>query len=65
MCLRALLPHHSDALLPGVGAGAEAMGRAGVTVIARSVVNLSHVTAPLLDSLFLCVRPNKAGARSK
>lgn len=63
MRVHALLLYHLEALLPG--AGAEAMGRAGVTVIALSVVNPSHVTAPLLDSLFLCVRPNQDGVQSK
>lgn len=63
MCLHAILLYHLDGLLPGAGAGAEAMGRAQVTVIALSVVNLSHVTAPLLHSLFLCVRQHKAGIR--
>lgn len=55
MCLNAFLLYDLDGLLPGAGAGAEAMGRARVTVIAPSVANPSHVTAPLLYSLFsLC-----------
>lgn len=63
MCLNAFLLYDLDGLLPGAGAGAEAMGRARVTVIAPSVANPSHVTAPLLYSLFLCVRQHKAGIR--
>lgn len=63
MWLKAFLLYDFDGALPGAGAGAEAMGRARVTVIALTVVNLSHVTAPLLYSLFLCVRQHKAGTR--
>lgn len=61
MCVNGFLLYHLDGWLPGAGAGAEAMGRAHVRVIALSVVNLSHVTAALLYSLFLCVRQHKAG----
>lgn len=60
-CLRGLLQHPVDDLLPGAGAGAEAMGRARVRVVALSVVTLSHVTTLLFYSLALCVRQHRAG----
>lgn len=50
----------SEGLLPGVCAGAEAMGRPKDTVIALSMVNISHVTARLLNSLLLLLRKHKA-----
>lgn len=58
--LNVFLPYYSDGLLPGVCAGAEAMGRPRDTVIALSMVNISHVTHLLLNSLFLCLRKHKA-----
>lgn len=56
----AFLPYYSDGLLPGVCAGAEAMGRPRDAVIALTMVNISHVTRLLLNSLFLCLRKHKA-----
>lgn len=49
-----------EGLLPGVCAGAEAMGRPKDTVIALGMVNISHVTARLLNSLLLLLRKHKA-----
>ena len=54
MYLNAFLLCHFHSTLSGAGAGGEAMGRAQVTVIALSMLNFSHVTVPLLYSLFLC-----------
>lgn len=51
------LQYCSEGLLPGVCAGAEAMGSPADLVIPLSMVNISHVTAALLvNSLFLCFR---------
>lgn len=58
--LNAFLQYYSDGLLPGVCAGAEAMGRPRDTVIALSMVNISHITVLLLNSLVLCLRQRKA-----
>lgn len=59
--INADLQYYSVGLLPGVCAGAEAMGRPWDTVIALSIVNISHVIAALLlNSLFLCLRHRKA-----
>lgn len=64
--LNACLLNYSESLLPGVCAGAEAMGRPWDTVIALYMVNISHVTmAVLLNSLILNVRPQAVRALSK
>lgn len=58
------LQNYSDGPLPGVCAGAEAMGRPQDTVTALGMVNfcVSYVTALLLNSLLLCWRKRKASS---
>lgn len=58
--LNAFLQFYLEGLLPGARAAAEAMGRPQDTVIALNTLNVSHVTALLLYSLFLHVRWHKA-----